>query len=376
MKNRLFHRAGLFVLAAGAAVCLRFGADRTPLNGAEALLPMSSELQEDAGVWTLQYGGKEWRRDTKVLDLTDYPVKDIEELEGCMQLLPYLERVILNGTGLPEKDLMSLHPRWPEITFVWDMKIGDVVFSTDAEEIDLTDVPLPSTSMIERRLRYLPNARKIILSNCGLSSEELDRLNRRHEDVKIVWTVKLGPMKVRTDETYFIPVKYRLRVETKDLEEFKYCTDMVCIDIGHMWVHNIDWAAYMPNLEYLILGETYITDISPLAGLKKLKYLELFTVKVDDFTPLLSCTGMEDLNLGLTYGDPDVIAHMTWLKNLWWCDANGYKQPGRKEAVKRMEEALTNTQIKIYIDHPTASGWRKLPNYYAMRDYMGMFYLD
>ena len=66
---------------------------------------------------------------------------------------------------------------------------------------------------------------------------------------------------------------------------------------------------------------------------------------------------------------------MTWLKNLWWCDANGYANPARREAVERMCQALADTKIAIYIDHPTAGGWRQLPNYFAMRDYLGMFYL-
>lgn len=353
-------RALFLIAAAALAVCLCVGNARA----------------EEAEAWHTRFYGRYLTENTQRLSLRGVQLGSTAELEEKLPHMPQLRLVLLGDCGLPEHRLMAMAARWPNVHFVWDMHIGDAVFSTDAAEIDLTGIPLKSTAMIERRIPYLFNAQKIILSGCGLPSAQLDALNRRHPEVQIVWTVQLGSMKVRTDETTFIPVKYRKRVSTKDLEEFKYCTDMVAIDIGHMWVHNCDWAAYMPNLEYLILGETYITDITPLQGLKKLKFLELFTINVDDYTPLLGCTGLEDLNLGLTYGQPEVIAQMTWLKNLWWCDANGYDDPARREAVAEMQEALKDTTIKIYINHPTASGWRKLPNYFAMRDTLGMFYME
>ena len=309
------------------------------------------------------------------LDFSGMDLRDIGSLEQQLSEINGPQTVILRDCGLSEEQMMELADRWPEIQFVWDMELLGVLVSSDAEEIDLTGVPMEDTQAIESRLKYLKNVKKIIMTDCGLDNETMDALNQKYPEIRFVWTVKLGSLKVRTDETWFMPVKFNATVQTKDLVDFKYCTDMICVDIGHMWVDNCEWAAYMPNLEYLIIGETAITDLTPLSGLKKLKYLELFTIKVTDYTPLLGCTGLEDLNLGLTYGDPDVIAQMTWLKNLWWCDANGVHDQQRREAVTRMCETLKDTNIAIYIDHPTASGWRRLPNYYAMRDILGMFYL-
>lgn len=311
-----------------------------------------------------------------VLDLSGIPMENTVLLEKLLPEISSPRKILLYDCGLSDPQIMAMADHWRNFEFVWNMRFGGKSFSTDSEEIDLTGVPLKSTHALELRLKYLPNVKKIILSDCGLDSPTLDALNRRYQDIRFVWTVKLGRLSVRTDETWFMPVKFKARVETKDLAEFKYCTDMICIDIGHMWVDNCDWAAYMPNLEYLIIGETKISDLSPLKELKKLKYLELFTIPVKDYSPLLGCTGLEDLNLGLTYGDPDIIAQMTWLKNLWWCDANGVHDPQRREAVTRMCSELSDTNIAIYIDHPTASGWRKLPNYYKMRDILGMFYMD
>lgn len=311
-----------------------------------------------------------------VLDLSGIPIENTALLERLLPEISTPKKILLYDCGLTDPQIMALADRWPGFRFTWNMQLGGVSFSTDSEEIDLSGVQFKDTRVLERRLKYLPNVKKIIMSDCGLDSPTLDALDRRHPDIRFVWTVKLGSLRVRTDETWFMPVKFKATVQTKDLEEFKYCQDMVCIDIGHMWVHDCEWAAYMPNLEYLIIGETRISDLTPLQNLKKLKYLELFTIPVTDYSPLLGCTGLEDLNLGLTYGDPDIIAQMTWLKNLWWCDANGVHDQQRRDAVTRMCEALPDTKIAIYIDHPTASGWRKLPNYYAMRDILGMFYMD
>lgn len=342
----------------------------------ELIQSLQSQFHEVNLLWEVSFQNERWLSNSTILDLSNVPLKHTGDLEKLLPYLPELQILYFGDNVFSERALMHLADRQPDLKVVWNMTLGGVTFSTDDTEIDLTGVQMQNTVDLERRIPYLTDAQKIILSDCGLDSQTLDELNQRCESVRIVWTVHLGSMNVRTDETWFMPTKYRKIVTTRDLDEFRYCTDMICVDIGHMRVDNCEWASYMPNLQYLILGETLVTDLTPLSGLKNLKFLELFTLKVTDFTPLLGCTGMEDLNLGLTYGDPDVIAQMTWLKNLWWCDANGYNNPARREAVLRMCEALPDTTIKIYIDHPTASGWRKLPNYYAMRDILGMFYLD
>lgn len=352
---------------------IRLSGELPPLETLLALREANPELDIH---WEISYADRLWDDTVTEMVLDGVNLDNMKEFSECISRLPMLERVVLKNTDLPQQRLLALARRWPDLNIAWEMKFHDKRFYSDVTELDLSGIRVSGAEEVEALLPSLPKLQKVIMSGCGLSNEEMDALNRRHENIRFVWTVKLGPLSVRTDETWFMPVKHNVRVETKDLVDLKYCTDMICIDIGHMWVHNCDWAAYMPNLQYLIIGETYITDLSPLAGLKNLKYLELFTIKVDDYTPLLTCTGMEDLNLGLTYGDPDVIAQMTWLKNLWWCDANGYNAPGRREKVSKMIDALPNTQIMIYIDHPTASGWRRLPNYYKMRDILGMYYMD
>ena len=328
-------------------------------------------------LWQVPVGSTTVGSDAVELDLGAQKL-GYEEISRLLPYFPKLEQVNLLGCPLRDEQVIQLAKDYPGCRFLWELELNGQKYRTDAQELDLSGWQITSPQQIEDLLPCFFNLERVILSDCGLDDETMDALNRRYENIRFIWTVYIKNVPIRTDATWFYPFKYQkdLVVEEQDLYPLRYCTDMVCIDIGHMFgVKTCDWAAFMPDLEYLILGETGITDLTPLSGLKKLKFLELFTLEVTDFTPLLGCTGLEDLNLGLTYGDPEVIAQMTWLKNLWWCDANGYANPARREAVERMCQALADTKIAIYIDHPTAGGWRQLPNYFAMRDYLGMFYL-
>lgn len=124
------------------------------------------------------------------------------------------------------------------------------------------------------------------------------------------------------------------------------------------------------------LVETAITDISPLATCKNLVFLEIFTTAISDYTPLLECTALEDLNLGKTYGDPNIIAQMTWLKHVWWSGVDGTVGNPASNARAILEEALPNTVMKFRLETPNVdNGWRQLQNYYDMRDIMEVFYL-
>lgn len=328
-------------------------------------------------LWRVRIGDTIVSSDISQLDLQGKDL-DFQEILKLMKRLPNLRRVELTGCPLTDEQVLRLVAAYPDCDFLWEFRIDGKTFRTDAQELDVSGWQMESPEEIEALLPCFFNLKRVVMCGCGLDDETMDALNRRYEDIRFVWTVRIKDVDIRTDARWFYPFKYYrdMVVGEEDLYPLRYCTDMEAIDIGHMTqVRTCDWAAFMPNLEYLILGETSITDLAPLSGLKKLKYLEMFTLEVTDYSPLLGCTGLEDLNLGLTYGDPDVIAQMTWLKNLWWCDANGYASPTRREAVERMCQTLTDTKIAIYIDHPTAGGWRQLPNYFAMRDLLEMFYL-
>ena len=303
----------------------------------------------------------------------------VEQISRLASRMPNLTRVNLLGCPLEDGQVLQLAEAFPNCLFLWEIRLGDRVFQTDAEELELSGWKLSGTQAVERYLPCFRNLKRVILCGCGLDDETMDALNRKYEHIRFVWSVRIQDVEIRTDAKWFYPFKYRadMVVGEEDLYPLRYCTDMEAIDIGHMTqVKTCDWVSYMPNLKYLILVETAITDISPLANLKNLVFLEIFSTKITDYTPLLGCTALEDLNLGNTCGDPTPICQMTWLKNLWWNGVEGDQTLVRLNTAQRLREALPNTTMKFNLVTPNVNnGWRQLDNYYAMRDLMDVFYL-
>ena len=171
----------------------------------------------------------------------------------------------------------------------------------------------------------------------------------------------------RTDDTTFMPVRERVYYfNDEEAYNLRYCEDMVCIDIGHMSIHNIDFVEYMPKLKYLILAHTQLQYIEPIRSCKNLVFLELDWAPIRDLSPLVECTALEDLNVGNVYCSFEPLMEMPWLKNLWMI--------GSGKSAYQISQALPDTKVQAAGNATVAAGWRDLPNYFAMRDFLGMPY--
>lgn len=296
------------------------------------------------------------------------PGESVEELFAVLPYFPELQSVSLTEPLAPVDRILALREAFPEVEIFWSLDLGGVIADEYTEQLDLTGIPM-TVERIEAALPYLLNVTFIDMTDCGISNEEMDALNRRHETVKIVWTVDIGQyFRLRTDATSFMPTKEGIYVSDSILYNLRYCTDMIAIDLGHKRVTNIEFVAFMPHLKYLLLGETLVRDLTPLTGLTELVYLELFLTNLTECDALLTLTALEDLNISYTSCDAEVLAQMTWLKNLWWAcpTALGWQT---------LPDALPDTHIVFYNKSSTGNGWRTLPNYYAQRDIFGMHYM-
>jgi hypothetical protein len=321
--------------------------------------------------YTVPVLGTDYAWDTVGLVL---PGDDPAALMEILPCLTELETVELTAPLAPAEELIQLREALPQVTFSWNLELGGIQVNDRTEKLDLTGIPMTVEEM-DAVLPYLLSLTYVDMTDCGISNEEMDALNRRYEDIKIVWTVVVGKScRVRTDATFFVSHVYDFYPVGDDLHNLRYCTDMVAIDLGHRGITNCDFCAFMPKLKYLILAETQVRDLTPLTGLTELVYLEMFIMYVEDYTPLLTLTGLEDLNLCYTEADVETIAQMTWLKNLWWSNVE--------------ERMLTQAQQQLLRDSipgcnfmftpcrsSTGEGWRELPNYYAQRDAIGMHYM-
>lgn len=347
----------------------------------EGILPEGAQLQalrEDYPNvdfhWEYELLGVAADSDTTELTLTDVPAETITALQTELLYLPGLEKVNLEGELADAAALQELTAAFPEIKFYWQIELFGVPADVDTVELDLSDIKMESVDTVENALGYLPSLEKVIMCNCGISNEDMDALWKRNPEVRFVWSVQVGAFTLRTDETAFMPGKYRKLPQGNQIYNLRYCVDMEALDLGHCNISDCEFVAYMPNLKYLLLPLTKISDISPLANHDKLVYLELFTCrKLTDYTPLLTLTNLEDLNICYTYGDIEIISQMTWLKNLWWSAGKSNKAI-TQERYEILSKALPNTYLELDTQSSTAEGWRQLPHYYEQRDIFEMPY--
>ena len=385
---------------------------RTP----EQMTQLRDFCQEKGLSFALRFGTKTYPDTVQELDVTGVTDGELE----LLQLLPELKTLHLKNPEADPETVAQLRSTYPKADISWEVEIAGVSFPDDTKEVDLsaalessaaqtttataagtqtaagaqtttktqtttgaatgtqstkeTKSTAPAVTLnledLEKKMSYLSDAKQVFLGKCGLDNEELAALRERVRDsYKLVWTVQLGKkLTARTDDTTFMPVREHVYYFLdEDAYNLRYCEDMLCVDVGHMGLTNIDFVKGMPHLQILILAHNgQLQDISPISSCKELIFLELDWSAVKDFTPLVGCTSLEDLNIGLTYPSVEPLMQMTWLKNLWMVDRGGAYQ---------LSQALPDTKIVASADATVGAGWRNLPNYYKMRDMLGMEYM-
>ncbi len=332
------------------------------------------QLKRDHPEWDVQYitslAGTEFTPTTRSLELNGAAY---EELSVGLSAMPELKTLTIHAPNATGDELLQLREEYPGVEIHWDLEVFGQTFPDDATEVDISSQPIESIDQAKQIAARFPNLTKLIVNSVGIDNEDMAAYREEvRSDYKVVWTIYFSDKcKARTDDTYFMPIKqgeyYFLESYTHDL---RYCEDMVCIDLGHHPIENIDFVAYMPHLKYLVVAWTKLEQITAISNCKELIYLEIDHNIIHDYTPLLGCTALEDLNIGDPHYKVDVtpVTQMTWLKNLWAQDRS-YKD---KMALK---EALPDTNVVIS-GTPAGQGWRNLQNYYDMRDYLGMYYMD
>lgn len=341
--------------------------------------PMLEKLQQEHPEWNVEYTVP--MGDTLLeVDTVDAVVRnaDCDSIVKGLPGLHQLKSLTVEEPAATGAELVQLRQEYPELDIHWQMTIHDNVYTDDIEELDISDKPLQSIDEAKAYGSCFPNLTKLIVDSGSIENEDMAAYrNEVREQYKVVWTVtigteKCGYAKIRTDTTNIVLWKIGMRfVHDHDTPNFVYCEDMIAFDAGHSSLSDVSFLRGMPHMKYLILNLSNVSDISPLSSCKEMVFLELCDAPVKDYSPLLECTALEDLNLGGTMADHTPIRQMTWLKNLWW-----YKRSANVKV--DLEQYLPNTNLMFapqMTSGMTNGGWRDLPNYFAMRDALGMYYM-
>lgn len=348
-------------------------------------LALTEEFPSMLFSWDVTLAGRTIPSDVTALDFTGTPLteEDLSELSAALSLFSNAESVNLTDCGLSEHMLQDFSAAHPNLLTEWETQLFGVRFSTAAEEIDFSDVPLTveDAAQIEAMLPYLPNLKKVVMLRCGISDEDMDAIDLRHEDVQFVWMVQVRRWGLRTDRTYFTVYNndYEFPEDNHSFAALRYCRDMIAIDLGHQkFYDDPDMFENFPDLRYLVVSNSQYESLPALKYLKNLVMLEMFWTNTSDITPLRELTNLRHLNI--TYkrvrdaeADLDTLMHMTWLERLW-ISYNMY----RDDQIEALKAALPDTQVQvIYTTDCVSQGWRNgSEEYFNMRDALHMYYLD
>ncbi len=313
-------------------------------------------LQQSHPNWAVHYtvplGDRAYDEDAK--NLTVY-YADEAQLTAGLPGLTKLEVLNLMQPNMTGQALQALKADYPRIAIHYQLTLYGQNLADTETEVDFSGNTM-TVEQAEAAADYFPNLEKLILSDCGISDEDMAAFrDRAAERYQVVWTVHFTKkLSARTDDTTFMPVRsgeYYLQ-DQNNIQALAYCRDMVCIDLSGAAVKDLSWITALPKLRYLNLSRTNITDIGALSGCKNLVWLDLSDTPLADYSPLTGCTGLQDLNISGTLGTSAPIREMTWLKNLWWLGGSGYVR-------SLLEKAIPNTHLCF---NAQGGAWAELPN--------------
>lgn len=348
--------------------------DATACADLEMIMRLKERYPNLAVHYNVPLGDAVYREDTRELILDQV---DSAQMETALRCLPELEKVVLTG-AVPDNDtVLNWVTQYPDVVFQWFFEVCGVPVSSLDTKLILNEIPMESVEEVESSLKYFRDLQVVEMCDCGIPSEEMDALWKRHPETRFVWTVNVGKCKLRTDVTVFMPYQFGYdgfsKLRDEHTAELKYCVDIICMDVGHMAISDYSFLAYMPHMQYLILADTQGTDFSVLAQLHELKFLEIFMTSFDQAEILTGLTSLEDLNIGTSALDNiEPLLEMTWLKRLW---LPGNVNISYEERIQ-LRKGLPDTVVFFNSAGSTGGGWRECPNYFAMRDLLDMWYSE
>lgn len=231
--------------------------------------------------------------------------------------------------------------------------------------LDFNGCRISDYELFMEQLALFPNLNRVELYDSNLSNEQMEVLMQRYPDVKFVWTIRLANYwKVKTDQVAFSTNKGPgPNLRNADVEQLKYCTDMVALDIGHNWVSDISFVEYMPKLRILILVDNWVNDLSPIAKCKDLVYLETFVNPITDVSALTNLVNLIDINISYNrFTDITPILNKPRVERLFvtHCGLT-------REQLTQLEQEYPNAQIEYTVTQSIDAGWRTVDRYKAMR---------
>ena len=308
------------------------------------------------------------------LDLSNKNLTDLSELSSALKELSSIKDVNLKGNGFSFEEIKKLSDEFPNISFGYDIDILGKTYDSKIEELDFSGNKKITPELIRRYLPIFKKLKRLDMSDCGASNEEMAALREDFPNVKVVWRVHMGRWSLKTDAVAFSVLIYdysHKRLTSKDIEVLKYCTDLQALDIGHQAVTDISVLGdYLPELRILILADNQVSDLTPVAKMKHLHYIELFvnSHKLTDISPLAECKELVDVNISYLHNVRDIspLFDLPLLERVWI-----EHMPAPAAQIQTLKEKHPDAKVVNVGKGSVDKGWRTHERYYAM---IGMFH--
>lgn len=187
-------------------------------------------------------------------------------------------------------------------------------------------------------------------------------LTEREQDIQ--WWENLPPkIKAKFNENYglyetsdedvYDEIKPATENEALNITQYlKLQERLILSSFGTEDIGNIDFVAYLKNINSLDMYEANLVDISPLSALANLKELSLFRNKITDISPLKNLINLEELDIW----DNEIsdITPLENLKNLKKLII--HKNPIKQQDIDRLQAKLPNCDIYFYEDKSKNDG--------------------
>lgn len=313
------------------------------------------------------------------LDLSEEKPQQAAAIAQALEKLPQLETINLitrQGAchwGLEEVELLRQAAPQARFRCGFDL-FGQYVTSEDQRiEYKNVDIGNEGLTQLRRVIPYLTSCEYLLLDDCGVDDEQMDRLRRDTPQMEVVWRIHAGRYTVLTDTDLIRPGNGQC--DDRYTSVFRYCHDTLYLDIGHNeTVTNVDFVEDMPKLQVAIVAISGVSDLTPLTHCPELEYLETFSNRVTDITPLAQCENLEHLNIGNLpqLSDISPLYGLKKLKRMRVCHATSVPQ----EQIDYFAQTHPDCQVDTKDLYPTGGTWRRntdgsyAPRYAFLREQM------
>ena len=316
--------------------------------------------------YTPAWRGEPLDLEAESLDLSEVSAEDAEALLSWMPEMTALKQVEL-GSGDAEAPavawdtLREMQQACPQARFSYAFTLYGKDVTLQDSELDLNHIRIEDQgALVKAVTACMPELRYLDMDFCGVDDEYMAEIRDSLPDAEVVWRVWFGTgYTVRTDVERILASNPGIGGELcpDNTVPLKYCTKVKHLDLGHnSYLGNLDFCAYMPDLETLIIALSDVSDLRPLANCKHLTYAELQTSALNDLRPLSELHELKYLNIAYNFSLTDIspLYGLTQLERLWI----GCLDPVPAEQVEKMQELAPDCTINTKDLDPTREDWR------------------